>query len=236
MLGHTIPDEAKRVKDVGDTPQITYAFVADSHKRSESGKLDVQGIFNSIGIWAAPARREFSLVVGIQDVPTGHTVYSLWFRRRGSRAQQLGKFEIDARKVPEILTVAERVPITFSELGTHEIGVAKGPSLKGARVRWIPINIHSFPWPDLPSGEELKRLLRKPDVVKAARALLTCEACGTTYIFQKNLDPTAELDEEALPFPETGEFRCPECDSVHYTRDIEGQVISQLGKSTQGRG
>lgn len=217
------------------TPEVAYAFVADGHKEGESGKIDVQGIFAELAIWATPAKREFSLVVGIRNVPSGETDFSLWIRRRGSPATQVGKIEIEADRAPEVITIAERTPIIFHDTGVHELGVSKGQSVKGPGTYWIPIGINLLPWPKIPTGEALQKLLKKPDVVRSARALLTCEKCGSTYIFQKDLDPNAELGEGAVPFPEEGRFQCTECGSVHYTRDIEGQVTSQLGKTTQGR-
>lgn len=214
-------------------PTVAYGLLADSHSEADRGKIDVFGVFTSMKIWATPANRECSLVIGLRNVPESQFVISIWFRSEGDKAEKLGAVEADSGSTEFAKTVAFRVPLPLSGIGRHELGVTIGESVRGG-VFWIPLRVIQRDWPQLPTGEELQDALDDPNVIDSVRAVIECDDCGKEYIFQKNLDPNASIDPPAEPFPEDGVLKCSECGSVHHVKDIEGQVTAQLGTAAQG--
>ncbi len=214
-------------------PRVTFALLADGHKMGERGKVDCFGIFNSLGVWAVPARRECSVAFGIKDIPRGRLTLSFWLRRKGQKPRPLAKGDLTTDSPTHAANYANRIPLVISGLRAHEVGVCIGATIRRDNVLWTPLFIDMLPWPALPKGSRLQRALRDPQGLKAAKAVLKCTKCGIEYIFQANLDPDMLLDKGARPFPPDGKFKCPECDTVHHLKDIEGQALAHLAKTAE---
>lgn len=221
-------------------PQISFAVLADAHKDAGNGKIDCFGIFDNVGLWAAPATRECSVVFGIRDIPAGPLEVSHWLRvqHAGRKAIKILQGHLNLESATRSVIVATRIPLSIERVVPYELGVAIGEELRGQNALWIPLETKLFPWPAPLGKEELAKVLADPKSIKSARALLICSSCKNQYIFQINLDSASPIPADARSFPETGEFRCPECSTVHHLKDIEGQLRAQLGKqspSSEGR-
>jgi hypothetical protein len=215
------------------SPRVTFALLADGHKVGERGKVDCFGIFNNLGVWAVPARRECSVAFGIKDIPKGELIVSFWLRRKGQRPRSLAKGVLTIDSSAHAASFANRIPLVIESFRAHEVGVCIGTKIRGRNVLWTPLLIVELPWPALPKGSRLQRVLRDPQSLKAARAVLKCVKCDNEYIFQANLDPNMSLDEVARPFPPDGKFKCPECGTVHHLRDIQGQALAHLAQTAE---
>lgn len=211
-------------------PKVAFAVLSDSHKPGVAGKIDAQGIFDTISIWGTPTTRECSLVFSVSSVPAGHTALGIWLRSPASGVKQLGKAELETPVALHSVVVGERIQFPVAAAGPHEVGVGiAGDSERS--IRWVPLLVKLQPWVELPKGMDLKRLLADPHTIKALRAELRCGKCGAKYLFELQVDPTQPLSKNARPFPRTGSFKCPKCRTVHHLRDIEGRLRAQVGRS-----
>lgn len=213
-------------------PTVSYALLADSHSESDQGKIDVFGVFTGVGVWATPANRNCSLVVGLRDIPAGTFEISIWLRSAGNKAEHVATGQAESPESEHAKAIAIQIPLQLSGVGKHEVGVTIGESVRGD-VFWVPFRVKKRKWPEPPTGDALREALDDPNVVSSARAILTCDECGTEHVLQKNLDPEEPIEPPAKPFPEDGVLRCPECGAEHHVKDIEGQVAAQLGESAQ---
>lgn len=213
---------------------IAFAFLADAHKMTTHGKKDAIGIFTHLGVFALPATREFSIVLGVTEVAEGTYPLSFWLRHGRRRARKVAVGTLNST-VDAIATVlAERIKLSIDTLGGHSIGVCLGSGPHPTHAYWTPLHVEKLPWPEQPSGSELSRLLKDSSVIRGARAELVCNKCRKKYVFEVDLDPAKKPRRGVLRFPPDGQFECRTCGQVHFLKDVEGQVRSQLGKSLSG--
>jgi hypothetical protein len=227
---------------VTQTSGVYLVVLADAHKRGEAGKVDLYGIFSTLRVWGVPTQRECSIAIGLKDVTPGVISLTMWLRKHGRKAAQVGNAQLQIRKTDgndegrTCLVVAERIAIPIADVGDFEIGVSVGQQIRGGRAYWCPVVFDKLPWPILPEGVALERALRRPEVLKSVRAHVVCNKCKTEYVFQINLDPAAERDEGVRNFPKSGVFTCGKCKTKHHLRDIEGQALAQLAESANSGG
>lgn len=209
-------------------PSTSFIFLADSHEESESGKINTQGIFNQIYVWATPTSREFSIVIGFSDVPKGlHNFKLVLVDPKGARSE-IGEAGIEAEGFVPGVVKAERVTIEFKSPGGYRIGLI--PEGKQRLNRYVRFEVAMRQWPKMPRGEKLTRLLKAEDVIKSARVVFVCGSCKSEFTFQVNLDPKAPIPKETQEFPKDGVFECPKCGSIHHLKDVEGRLLSMLAK------
>lgn len=213
-----------------------FVILADGHKVGDRGKIDCYGIFTSMGVWALPAARECSIAFSIRNVPKGNSTLSFWFRKSGQKAKRITNAKMHSTEAVQAGNYAHRIKLDITETGNLEFGLSVGRRLTGHNAFWTPLLVHTLPWPELPVGDDLHAILDDPHSIKSVRANLTCDKCQSEFTFQKDLDPSAELDKKSLPFPKNGVFRCTTCRKRHDLKDIEGQVLTQLGKISKEQG
>jgi hypothetical protein len=56
-------------------PRVTFAVLADRFNVYPNQKIDAIGIFNKFLVWGTPATRDFSLILGIDHLRKGETVF-----------------------------------------------------------------------------------------------------------------------------------------------------------------
>lgn len=209
-------------------PSVSFLFLADGHRDAERGKVDAQGIFNQLGVWAVPTSRDFSVVLGLSDIPAGTHEFAILLEPPRGEAVELTTMRLRAPTDSPGLVSGHRVSARIEKMGSYKIAVRYRGGLRNSA--YLRLMVVEKKWPVLPTGIELRKVLARPNIIRAARAVLTCPQCKTEYIFQVNLDPGDPLPKEAMPFPPSGKFECPECGQIHYTKDTEGQVTSQLAQ------
>lgn len=215
------------------TPRLNLFVASDAHKISGTGKIDTFGIFDTFVIWATPATRQFSLTAWLSDVPAGKTELTIYRRYAGKKPTALAHALMEADEPARSVISANRLRIKISNSKDFEIGVGfRNASLRA--IKWLPFRVQVNPWVELPQGEQLKALLADPHAIKALRAELHCEKCGSRFVFEVSLNPDAKRERGVRPFPESGKFVCPKCKTVHYLKDAEGQLRSHIGKQLQG--
>lgn len=209
-------------------PRVSFAFFSDAHKIGATGKLDCFGIFDTLRVWAVPATREFSIIAGFENLPEGETTFEVLLR--GKRPERkVGTMIVLAKQSVANVIAGERIKLTIRDIGQQEIGI-KVADGRAARVLWLPLMVSKLPWPVLPSGEELKRILLDPRSIKAARAEFLCAKCDFKHLLEIQLDPDKPLSRGTSSFPADGKLKCGKCKTIQYVRDIEGQLLSHLGK------
>lgn len=217
--------------------KISFIVLSDNHRSDERGKIDCFGIFNIMNVWATPAHREFSFVFGLSDLSNNEEM-KIWLRDPNDKVIELATLKISQQDIDKTalfnIISARRFSVSLNSIGRHEVGMGLSKSPKDINIHWVPLLVNLLPWPSIPNGDELTKILKDPHAIKASRAIVSCKRCKTEYIFEINLIPGATLSEGALPFPPNGTFSCTHCSMMHYLRDIEGQVRSQLGRSTKG--
>lgn len=211
-------------------PSVASLVLADSHKAGANGKIDAFGLFNTVFVWALPTSRECSFIVGLENVPAGPLELRLWLRRPGKDAKTVGRIDATSSQESHSVMIAHRIPLQIAQLGRLRVGISVGDG----RVAWTPLLIEERPWPELPTGEALTRLLADPHAIKAARVELQCGKCHTKYVFEIHADPAAKPPKGVRRFPEDGKFRCPKCGTLHHLRDLEGRLRAQIGESVSG--
>jgi hypothetical protein len=215
-------------------PRITFVVLADAHKVGERGKVDCFGIFSEVGVWGLPANRECSVVYGLTNVQPGPIHMSLWLKSGQEKATRVSYGKVEFEQSTHAATFANRIPLQITQLGPHMVGLTLDSHETPQRPVWIPFFVNQLPWPEQLSKSHLALALADAHTVKAATATLTCQKCETKYTFAVTLDPNATLPRGHLAFPESGSFKCRKCGTVHFLRDVEGQLRSQLGRSTGG--
>ena len=213
-------------KQHSSATRLAFAVLADTHKQSDSGKVDCFGLFDTVRVWATPATRECSLAIGLADVLPGLTQLAVWLRKGKQRPQKMASMSLESTDSTHSAILAQRLHLVLKTPGRHEVGVQIGTK----PILWIPLAVVLEEWPTALDGERLRQALADPNTLKAARAILTCRSCESSFVFEVHLNPEAPLSKGALAFPPKGVFRCPKCETVHHLRDIEGQLRSQLGK------
>ena len=213
-------------------PRLTFFTLSESHRVTEGGKVDAIGIFNTFHVWATPAVREFSLTIGVTNLPAGTSEFNV-YRRIGSKVQLIGNVRFTSEKVQQNGIGASRFVIKIGVFKDFELGLGL-PGEGPRNIRWLPINIVRQPWVELPTGDALSRILSEPHTIKALRAEIVCEKCSARFTFEINVNPDAKRERGIRSFPEDGKFRCPKCRGIHHLKDIEGQLRSHIGKSIPG--
>ena len=208
-------------------PKISSLFLADSFEKGNSGKIDATGIFNQINVWGLPATRKLSIILVVNDFKKGNYSIQLSIELPNGEVKDLSRIDIDVSKKTLGIIEGYEFNIALSEKGTYKIIAVIEQT---GESHYTLLDVLTREWPKLPTGKSLETALKDPNRIKSARAVITCGDCKTDYIFQVNLDPNEDIDDKALNFPEKGEFECKKCGNVIYTKDIEGQVLSQLAK------
>jgi hypothetical protein len=216
--------------------KVTFAVLADAHKVGDRGKVDCYGIFSRLGVWALPANRECSIVVGLAKIGEGPHEKVLWLRHGKDKSQRIGKIGLNAKEPVPSVVISTRIQFQIKHIGEHALGVSDGKQDSPSGAFWIPFNVHKLPWPEPLSGEALANALADTHSIARVGAEITCKKCQSRYKFEVVLDPKAKLSRGAKPFPASGKFRCSKCNQIHFLKDIEGQVRTQLGRSTSGEG
>lgn len=213
--------------------RISFVFLADGHKTTAGGKLDAFGLFNKFLVWGTPAIRECSIIFSAEGLSAGRSDFQIFTRSPGRKITVVGGISIEPEDPRPSTTSAVRVSIPFRRSGPHSVGI--GPKGGGPRsIRWVSVSVDAMPWATLPTGERLQQLLSEPNTLKVMRATLTCKKCGKSYTFELALDPAHKYQRGVREFPADGRFRCPNCDTVHHTRDIEGQFRFHLSEQQTG--
>lgn len=213
--------------------RVAYAFVSDTHKVTENGKTDAFGIFDKFLVWGTPTVRECSLVVRIDNLAVGTSSCTVYSQRPNKAIKTLAKIDLQADAPTRTTVLSTRLRLNLGDPGEFKLGISPtGGSPRS--IHWLPLSIELQPWPELPTGEKLLKLLADPQTIKAARVSLRCEKCGRSFTFGLHLDPNEKLPRGLRPFPKTSTFKCPKCASVHHLRDIEGQLRSHLGQQREG--
>lgn len=216
-------------------PRVVYAILSDSHKQGVNAKIDAFGLFSWINVWGLPATRECSITIGLRDVPPGTTRFRLWHKAPGAEPKDIGHGDVATNERAAGLIMAERIPLRFTTSGVHQIGVGlDGGSARS--IHWTPVEVRAQELAPHPAGADLAKLLADPHSIKSLRAELLCKKCSTRHVFELHLDPSAPLSRGTHAFPPSGRFKCPRCGSTHYTRDLEGQLRSHLGRRVPGPG
>lgn len=212
------------------SPKISSILLADSFEKGNRSKVDATGIFNQINVWGLPASREFSIILSINGLEKGDYSIPLSLELPSGEIKSISRVEINVSKKTLGIIEGYKFNVALSEKGIHKISAVIEQT---GEKHYTLLNVLTQEWPKLPTGKNLEIALKDPNRIKAARAVLTCGECKSEFIFQVNLDPNEALDDNALNFPEDGVFKCKKCGKIHYTKDIEGQVISQLAKTAK---
>lgn len=211
---------------------IAFVLPADAHKRGQASKIDAFGLFTKVGVWALPATRDFSLIVGIDRLPLGESTLAIWHRPPTGKFARLGHGDITHRDESAASSiVAHRVSLRIEAAGSHRLVAGLGRGIPRPSGAGFNLWVHELPWPEVLSGTDLERALADPSTLKGGRAVLECDGCNRKYTFEVYLDPNTSLGKGSLPFPESGVFICPKDGSKHHVRDIEGQIRNTLGRS-----
>ncbi len=211
-------------------PKVAFAILADSHKAGAGGKLDAQGIFDTLFVWGTPATRECSLIFSLSNIPSGTTELTFWLRGPSKKSKVIGKAKLSASASSHSLIIGERLRFSLSEVGAFQVGVALAGDTERS-IRWLPMLVQLQPWVELPTGSELAALLAESQAIKALRAELRCGKCASRYQFELQVDQSRPLTKGALPFPKDGKFKCPKCRTIHHLRDVEGRLRSHIGRT-----
>ena len=213
------------------TPKAVFLLLADAHKISPIGKIDVFGLFTAAGAWGFPAQRVWTIVAAFQNVSEGKHSFSVWVRPPSGKARKVGhgQFAVSSR-ANTYAYMAHHTPIPIAGPGKHSVGIALGDKVHPQGVAWCPIDVAKMPWPETPPPDKLKEYLSDPASVKMTRVVVSCPKCSRRYTFHVNLDPEAPRPKGTLAFPESGVFRCKRCSTPLYLKDLEGQARSQLGQ------
>ena len=215
-------------------PRITFMLLSDAHKIGEHGKVDSLGIFTRLFVFGLPAIRESSLCFGFDNVEKGQYYFTVWLKHGRKKAKKFSEIKMETLKSREAVLFAYRVPFEIEALGDHSVGISLGRTARPNRAYWIPLNVSKLPWPELPVGEALQTALLDPHVIKRVQATIVCQKCSRKYVFEALLDTSLKASRGARVFPGDGRFECQKCNHPHFLKDIEGQLRSQLGKSTLG--
>lgn len=217
-------------------PRISFAVLGDSHRVADSGKVDILGIFDTLTVWGFPAHRQFSVGIGVRDIGVGVHRVTYWVRRNRAKSEMVAEGQLDADQKLHSTIFAHRITVSLKGEGLHELGVVVGSGATARGAMWLPLNVVKTPWPSPPAGADLKAVLSDPHAIKAARATIDCGKCKRRYVFEVQLDPDAVRPSGSRAFPASGQFKCPECGTIHHLRDIEGQLLAQLGRVSSGGG
>lgn len=217
-------------------PKILLGLLADSHKTGPTGKVDAYGIFDKVFIWATPATREHSLVIRVSNLRSGQNSFDVIFETPSKKRVEVAAGNLNSETTSDETGIsAIRIPLAFSEIGQHKLGIGFVDGSERSRF-WIPLYVAELPWPPLPTGDELASLLKDPLSIKVVRAEISCPKCNTKHTFESYLDLGAKPSRGAKLFPASGRYKCLKCSSVIELRDIEGQLRSHLGKPAQRGG
>lgn len=210
------------------TSKVAYAILADGHRAGPMQKLDALGIFNRFLVFATPAVRECSLVVGLTRMPPGTSPpHRVVLRDPEGQEHQVAEFAMQVHESTTSSSTATRLQFQLHHLGEYRLGV--GPSGGTSRsLKWFDFRVDPLPWPELPTGEKLTDLLADPNSLKFISAKLSCGKCAKSFTFGLSLDPEAKLPKGVRPFPREGRFKCAKCGNVLPLKDIEGLSRAQL--------
>lgn len=214
--------------------KVQFAFLADAHKQSISGKVDAFGIFSRFLVWDTHAERACSLVLGVRN---GSSVseFELTIKGPSGKVSKAGLVKLEAqisRSTVANMIGASPFFLDIEELGNHQLGI-RPSGTPSARQYWIHFEVVKQEWIELPTGEKLARILADPQSIKSARARVKCKKCGKLYTFELHLDPNAKLSRGSKAFPANGKFVCPKCRATHFLKDIEGQIRAHLGQASE---
>lgn len=213
------------MESLNNKPILKYCVTCDSIKEKD-GKLSFIGLFDTIKVYTIPAMHE-KFFVGV-SLTSGIGTFSQQIRI------------VDSEGTPVIETPASSITlkdensssVTVMEIQGFPIikeGIFKIEIRLNEKTEYtIPFTVKQIPVPKLKeySEEELKKLLTRPNIIKHARAEVTCPVCNAKYVFQKNLDPK----------PIENEYRCTNCQKfVFDLKPVRASIITSLGKQVQLR-
>ncbi|MEN6627928.1 MAG: hypothetical protein ABFD69_17010 [Candidatus Sumerlaeia bacterium] len=216
----TISDSTESLKS---HPGFGGALLADSATQTDTGKVNLQGIFTMFLAWGFPCSRTWFLTFTAFDVPNYDTSVSIGVRKAGSSSiSKLSNVKVsEGSKGPS--TVSVQLRHRFNSAGRYELVCTFRKSVKKLR---IPFEVRCREWPEF-SEEEIAFSRKDSHIPMRIRANVQCKKCSHAYIFEE-----AVLQQKSKGgiqrFPTNGRFKCEECGHTMNLLDIQGQMRASL--------
>ena len=103
------------------------------------------------------------------------------------------------------------------------------------RTLTIAFEVRKKDWPQFTKAET-EFAKANPNCAKSIRANIHCAKCSYAYVFEETL-LEAPPDGGVQRFPESGEFKCIDCQDTLELRDLQGQLRASLKEQVrQARG
>lgn len=207
-------------------PTFGSGLLFDSYNETSNKKINGLGAINIFRTWGFPSFRQATALISIFNLKKGSTTGEILLGKpHAIDKQSVTSFTVATDRNNSCMTAVIPLLLKFNEKGRHSIN-AMFHDYKSTLK--IPCFVELQKWPVF-SQEECQFVREHHNVpIGPIRTNLTCQQCGHAYIFEEN------ILEEALPpggvtrFPESGEFRCTECNETIYLKDIQGQIRFSL--------
>lgn len=204
-----------------DLPEIK-AFLACDRAVQRKGKVSCEGIFTTINSLVFPfVHPSMSIYISYMSVE-GEFDQKLSFLSEEGKV--LNEKRFGTLKLPTLEQVVNVENLELPAPGRYWFSL----SLNGREVKRIWLLASETPLRPPFTKEQIRELLANPRSVKKVRAKAECKKCGKKHLFQMNLDPTAPLDKDYSPFPESKSFVC-DCGVTHDMRGIWASAWQMLG-------
>lgn len=203
--------------------QIGGGLNCDGFKIGQSNKLDLEGTFTVMYLYAFPAQRIWSLVFSALDVAPNDEVNVFLEGPSGHKTQVSNTAFPKEPNNPHIN--ASIIAYSFIEAGTHRFSFEVNGTSQDAEVLFLAVLRE---WPEF--DEEEINLVRNSKGLYSSKASVSvkCGTCSTVYDFEEKLLAEEVITKGYMSFPEEGFLSCPKCQNRIELRDIQGQLRASL--------
>lgn len=208
-------------------PFLGSGILASSSNRTDSGRLNCNGIITIFNSWGFPAVRNWQLIVTFFNLRKGSTVVDIFLiDKEFDQKTQLGQAHIKAGLKRTHTTLTADLSYPFMKEGFYEIETV---FTEESGKLTIPFVVQLKEWPVF-TNEEIQFVNSDKNFIAKAGAQIGCSKCDTDYVFEETIGNT-KLTDGALRFPENGIHKCTVCGKDIHLKDIQGQLRSALKDS-----
>ncbi|HEY33359.1 MAG TPA: hypothetical protein G4O10_09700 [Dehalococcoidia bacterium] len=206
-------------------PKFNSGLLFDIVQETSNRKINGLGAINIFRAWGFPCRRNATLLLSLLYLKKGANSGDILLGKlRGTEETKLTSFTVTSNINNAHMSAAIPLQLSFKQQGRYYFKSVFHDYRSVLKIHFV---VHLQKWPVF-SEEELTFVRESPTTYNSIRANIHCDKCSHAYIFEENILDVLPPPGGVMRFPESGEFRCTQCQETIHLKDIQGQMRFSL--------
>jgi len=206
-------------------PKFNSGFLFDSVNKTANNKVNGIGAINVFRAWGFPCVRQSTALISMFGLKKGDNTGNIVLSKLHSTEEtHVASFNAPMSINNSWINAVIPLVVTFNQKGRHYFKAILHDSKSVLKIHFI---VDLQKWPKF-SKEELDFVIEHPIPYGSIRADIQCNKCSHAYIFEETILEGIMPPGGIMRFPESGEFKCKQCDEIIFLSDIQGQMRFSL--------